>query len=150
MTKPSQGPGAKPEVPSGFWFQQMDYGQQSGDFIAAGQAQLQLECLGWLIRRMPPRDRGQGLEGTETPVADTAAQDDLEDDDVEAETERGASRSDCPLGIADVVRLVGLDDDELEEAIDSGRFPLPDAYFSGRPYWDRDTIGWWIKRGRDL
>ncbi len=151
MMKSSKGPGAEPEVPSGFWFQQMDSGQQSGDYIAAGQAQLELERLGWLIRRMPPRDRGEGLQDVARPVdADADAETDFEEENVEADSDGDDSRTGRPLGIADVVRLVGLTDDELDEAIDAGRFPLPDGYFSGRPYWDRDTIGWWIKRGTSL
>jgi hypothetical protein len=59
-------------------------------------------------------------------------------------------QSDRPLNLVEVARLVDLSVDEVDAAVEAGRFPLPDGYISGRAYWDRDTIGWWVKRGKSL
>jgi hypothetical protein len=150
MSRPSADRGSRPEVQAGFYFQQMAYGGAVGDYIIAGRAQRQLERLGWLIRRMEPchrDDDGESIEVAPALSAEPVADDVRGDEEMEAD---GIEPADHPLGVVEVCRLVGLTDDELDEAIEAGRFPLPDGYVSLRPYWERDTIGWWVKRGRAL
>jgi hypothetical protein len=73
MSKSSRAAGSRPEVRSGLLFQEMDYAQRLGNYIAAGRAQRGLERLGWLIRRLEPRDLGDERPAGEVPVgAETA------------------------------------------------------------------------------
>jgi hypothetical protein len=153
MSRPSTDRGSRPAVQAGFYFQQMAYGGALGDYITAGRAQRELERLGWLIRRLEPRDLGDDGESNDAGPAlsaDAVLDDALDNEDVEADEADGTDPEDHPLGVAGVSRLVGLNEDELDEAIEAGRFPLPDGYVSLRPYWERETIGWWVKRGRAL
>jgi hypothetical protein len=138
-----------PDVQAGVYFQQMADGDALGDFIAAGRAQRQLERLGWLVRRTGLRDHVNGCEsaGAAPPLAAEAVVGDLTDEEVEADSAEPAGHL---LGTIDVCRLVGLTEPELDDAIEAGRFPLPDGYVSLQPYWERDAIGWWVKRGRAL
>jgi hypothetical protein len=146
MSRSSKDPGARPEVPSGVLFQQMDSAQEQGDYIVAGQAQRGLELRGWLIRRMEPRGRGDDLGPARSTAAAEATIEDLADEDFETDNDRGLEALDRPVGITEVLRLVGVTESELEAAIEDWRFPLPDGYILGRPFWARDTIDWWLKR----
>jgi hypothetical protein len=145
MRRPTADPGSRPEVLAGFYFQQMAYGEVLGDFILAGRAQRQLEQLGWLIRRMEPPGRGDDrVTGIMSPGCPAEAG---TDEHAEADAAERDTPADHPLGVAEVRRLVGATERELDEAIESGRFPLPDGHVSLRPYWQRDTIAWWVERG---
>jgi hypothetical protein len=150
MSRSSKAAGPAPEVRSGLLFQEMDHAQELGDYIAAGRAQRKLERLGWLIRRIEPKDEGDDRPAVDVPEPTEADGEDLADEDVEADEDRNVAAADRPLGLGEVVRLVGVTLVDLEEAIELGRFPLPDGYISARPYWERGTIGWWVKRGQCL
>ncbi len=99
--------------------------------------------------RFPP-DESAGPEPAAPPTPAENATDDDSDEDVEADDAWDDASADRPLPIEEVVRLVGITAEELDEAIEAGRFPLPDGYISLRPYWERETIGWWVKRGKTL
>jgi hypothetical protein len=149
MSETKKAARSRLDTQAGNLFLEMDYAQQVGNYILSGRAQERLKRLGWIILRLPP-DEQEGSEPEAPPTPAEAATDDLADEDVEADDEWGTAPADRPLAIEEVVRLVGVTADELDEAIEAGRFPLPDGHISARPYWERETIGWWVKRGKTL
>jgi hypothetical protein len=200
MTGSSNDPGTRPAVQAAYFFKEMAYGADLGDYIMAARGQRGLERLGWLVRRMEPKDRGGDSPDASASIAAEAAtadddveddavlppavtdrlpgldevcrlvgatpvvglleaieagllpvpDDDVDDEDVEEDDALLPTATDGLISLDEVCRLVGLTMFEVDEAIEAGRFPLPDGYVSARPYWERETIGWWVERGGNL
>jgi hypothetical protein len=145
MQKPTEVTGPRPEASPTMLFGRMVAAQKRGDFIRAGEAQLRLEHLGWTIRRKRAsvRDAVAAAEDVATrPVADG--------DENLSSREPGESVYGVVLGLVDVAWLVGVTAEEVEKSLEAGRFPRPDGYVTGKPYWETANIDRWANRGGSL
>jgi hypothetical protein len=145
MQKPTEDTGRRSEASPTMLFGRMVAAEKRGDFIRAGEAQQRLEYLGWTIRRKRPSVR-EAVTAT-----DEIATWPLPDGDDDASVrESGQPVCGGVLGLVDVAWLVGVTAEEVEKSVEAGRFPRPDGYVTGKPYWETENIDRWANRGGSL
>jgi hypothetical protein len=145
MQKPMEVTGPTPDASPTMLFGRMVAAQKRGDFIRAGEAQLRLEHLGWTIRRKRPSVQDAVAVGDEVATRSVA-----EGDDDLSSREPVQLLYGAVLGLVDVAWLVGVTAEEVEKSLDSGRFPRPDGFVTGKPYWETANIDRWANRGGSL
>jgi hypothetical protein len=145
MQRPTKGTGPKPEVSPTRMFGKMIAAQKRGDFIRAGEAQQALERLGWTIRRKRPNKRRERAAAARIAAEAVAA-----GDGDESGSDSGQPMPEERLELLDVAWLVGATVEEVEKAVESGRFPRPDGYVLKKPNWDPTTLDRWVNRRGSL